>query len=134
MNVTVNYGAVAVAALAGYLIGGLWYGPLFGEAWRKLSKVDELKPTPSVVMIGLVSTFIMSLVLSYSLVYANTVHGTSGVWSGLCAGSWAWLGFVAPVTVGSVIYEKKPWKLWLVNNGYWLTSLLVMGVILAVWR
>ena len=70
MNVPVNY---AVAALAGYVVGGLWYGPLFGEAWRKLSKVDELKPTPSVVAIDLVSTFIMSLVLSYSLAYANTL-------------------------------------------------------------
>jgi len=32
MHIPVNYGAVAVAALAGYIIGGLWYGPLFGEA------------------------------------------------------------------------------------------------------
>jgi len=134
MTVQLNYGAVAVAALAGYLIGGLWYGPLFGEAWRKLSKVDELKPTPSVIVIGLVSTFIMSLVLSYLLVYANAFHRTSGVWSGICAGFWAWLGFVAPVTVGSVIYEGKPWRLWFLNNGYWLFSLLVMGVILAVWK
>jgi hypothetical protein len=123
MNVPVNYAAVAVA---GYVVGGLWYGPLFGEAWRKLSKVDELKPTPSVVVIGLVSTFSMSLVLSYSLAYANTFHGTSGVWSGICVGSWAWLGFVSPVTVGSVIYEKKPWTLWLLNHDYWLTSVLVM--------
>jgi len=134
MNVPVNYAAVAAAALAGYVLGGLWYGPLFGEAWRKLSKVDELKPTPSVVVIGLVSTFIMSLVLSYSLTYANTYHGTSGLWSGLCAGSWTWLGFVAPVTIGIVIYEKKPWTLWLLNNGYWLFSLLVMGAILAMWK
>jgi hypothetical protein len=41
-------------------------------------------------------------------------------------GSWAWLGFVSPVTVGSVIYEKKPWTLWLLNHDYWLTSVLVM--------
>lgn len=133
MNVPVNYGAVAVAALAGYLVGGLWYGPLFGEVWRKLSNVDELKPTPSVIAIGLVSSLVMSFVLSYALIYANTYHRASGVSSGILAGFFTWLGYIATVTVGGVIYENKPWKLWLVNNGYWLTSLLVMGAILAVW-
>jgi len=84
-------------------------------------------------MIGLVSSFVMSFVLSFALIYANTYHRASGVSSGLLAGFLTWLGYISTVTVGSVIYENKPWKLWLVNNGYWLTSLLVMGAILAVW-
>lgn len=49
-------------------------------------------------------------------------------------GFWNWLGFVAPVTLGGVLWEGKPWKLWGLNNGYQLLSLLVMGVILALWR
>lgn len=134
MEVPVNVGAVAVAALAGYVVGGLWYGPLFGETWRKLSGAAEAKPTPPVIVIGLISSLIMSFVLSYALLYADAYHRTSGVTSGLLAGFFSWLGFIAPVTVGSVLYESKPWKLWLLNNGYWLLSLLVMGVILAVWK
>lgn len=41
--------------------------------------------------------------------------------------------FIAPVTLGVVLWEGKPWKLWVLNNGYQLLSLLVMGVILAIW-
>lgn len=134
MHVPVNYGAVVVAALAGYLIGGLWYGPLFGEAWRKLSGAAEAKPTPFVIASGLVSSFVMSFVLSHALTYANAYLKTSGVSSGIIIGFSTWLGYVATVTLGSVIYENKSWKLWLLNNGYWLTSLLAMGVILAVWN
>jgi hypothetical protein len=32
-----------------------------------------------------------------------------------------------------VVYEKRPWKLWLLDNGFWLLSLLVMGAILSLW-
>ena len=28
-----NLLAILVAAATGFLIGGLWYGPLFGKAW-----------------------------------------------------------------------------------------------------
>ena len=49
-------------------------------------------------------------------------------------GFWNWLGFVAPVTLGSVLWEGKSPKLWVLNNGYYLVSLIVMGVILALWQ
>jgi len=32
-----------------------------------------------------------------------------------------------------VTYERKPVKLYLLNNGYQLVSILAMGAILAVW-
>ena len=36
-------------------------------------------------------------------------------------------------TIGSVTYERKPFMLFLLNNGYLLLSLLAMSAILAVW-
>ena len=134
MNVPVHYGAVTVAALVSYVLGGGWYGPLFGESWRRLSGVAEAKPTPFVIMAGLISSLAMSVVLSHAIVHANAFWQMHGILSGLLVGACGWLGLVAPVTVGSVLYENKPWRLWLLNSGYWLTSLLVMGMILAVWR
>jgi len=134
MNMGVNYGAVVVAALAGYILGGLWYGPLFGKTWRGLAKADEAKPTPSVIVIGLAGSLLMSYMLAHALLYANAYHRASGITTGFVAGGLTWLGFIAPVTVGSVLYEKKPWTLWFLNNGYWLASLLLMGVILAAWK
>jgi hypothetical protein len=44
-----------------------------------------------------------------------------------------WLGFVAVATLGSVTFEKRPLNLYLINNGYLLLALLLMGVVLAVW-
>ncbi len=42
--------------------------------------------------------------------------------------------FVATVTLGSVLYEKRSFSLYALNNGYQLVSLVVMGAVLAVWR
>ncbi len=134
MEVHLNYGAVIVAAIANYIIGAIWYGALFGETWKKLSGISDMKPTPLNIAVGLISALVMSWVLAHALVFAGAYLKTTGVSAGLMTGFFNWLGFIATVTVGSVIYENKPWKLWFLNNGYWLISLLVMGTILAMWK
>jgi hypothetical protein len=133
MDVPVNYLAVVVAALANYIIGSLWYGVLFRKAWLKLAGLSEMKVSVLSVVAGLIGALLTSYVLQHSLVFGNTYLKTSGVSGGLMGAFYLWLGFVAPVTVGVVIYEKKPWMYWIVNNAYWLISLLVMGTILSVW-
>ena len=50
------------------------------------------------------------------------------------SGLWNGLGFVALVTLGVVLWEGKPWKLWVLMNGHYLVSLLIMGVLLAFWK
>jgi hypothetical protein len=75
----------------------------------------------------------MSGVLAHSLVYASAYMKVTGVSAGLMAGFWNWLGFIAPVTLGVVLWEGKSWKLWFLQGGHYLVSLLVMGVILALW-
>jgi len=133
MNVPVNYLAVVVAALVNYAIGSLWYGVIFRKSWLKLSGVSEMKVTALSVVLALVGAFLTSYVLQHALFFANEYLKTSGVGGGLMVGFFNWIGFIAPVTIGVVVYEKKPWTLWILNNAYWLISLLVMGIILSVW-
>jgi hypothetical protein len=115
------------------------YGPLFGKQWLTLSgvsleKIDAAKPgTGKRYGIAALGSLAMSYVLAHALVFAGSYLAVSGISAGLMAGFWNWLGFIAPVTLGSVLWEGKPWRLWLLNNGYQLTSLLAMGVILALW-
>ncbi len=131
--VPVNYLAVLVAALANYIIGAVWYSVLFSKSWKRLQGLSEMKVSAASVILGIVGALVMSYVLDHALIFASAYMGTSGVGAGLIVGALNWLGFIAPVTIGVVTYEKKPFALWLLNNGYWLLSLLVMGVILAVW-
>src|SRR3989344_3541804 len=45
-------------------------------------------------------------------------------------GIWSWIGFVAPAMLGQVLWEQKPFSLYLINVGYWLVSFVAMAIVL----
>lgn len=140
MEVPVNWLAVIVAAVSNMAIGFAWYSDsLFGKQWRGLMGISGGgKPTQDQMMktigLGLLNAFLIAFVLSYSTVFARSYLGTQGVILGLMTGFWNWLGYMFPLLLGSYMYERKPLKLVWINSGFWLFSMLVMGVIIALWK
>ena len=137
--VPVNYIAVLVAAVVNIVLGFLWYGPLFGKPWMAMmgftkESMDQAKKKGMAKNYALMAlgSLVMSYVLAHSFVFASTYTATTGVVGGLMVGFWSWLGFIAPVTMGTVLWEGKSWKLWILNSGYYFVGLLIMGVILAM--
>ena len=45
-----------------------------------------------------------------------------------------WLGFVAPTSLTANMFSDKSLSAWLIDGGYQLCYLLLMGVILGSWR
>lgn len=133
MDIHVNFLAVVVAAIASYAIATIWYAILFGKLWQKLTGITGMKPAPATIVLSLVGSFVMSLVLYHMIIFSNAFFHIGGIHGGLFGGFHGWLGFVAPATLMTKLYEKKPWGLWLLDNAFWLVSLLVMGVILSLW-
>ncbi len=138
--VPINYWAVIVSAVAAMGLGYLWYGPLFGKQWIALmgwSKGEMDRKMKEGVgpqyLLQAAGALVMAYVLAHSIIFASAFLQQSGLVGGLQAAFWAWLGFVAPVSMGSVLWDGKPWKLWALNSGYFLVTLLVMGAILGYW-
>jgi hypothetical protein len=125
------------------ILGFLWYGPIFGKQWAGMmgwSQADMAKmkmegqgKTMKSYGIMAVGSLIMAYVMSQLIVFAVTSLGFSGISAGLQVGIWGWIGFIAPVLLGSVLWEGKSWKLWVLNAGYYLVLLVVMGIILGMW-
>ena len=44
-----------------------------------------------------------------------------------------WLGFYFPSHLGATVWEQKSWKLFGIDAGYSLVSLLVVSLILTCW-
>lgn len=140
VQVPVNYMAVIIAAVVNMVVGFLWFGPVFGKMWIAMmgwtpQQMEEAKKkgmTKSYA-IAFFGSLLMAYVLAHSLIFAGTYTQTSGISAGLMVGVWNWLGFVVPVLFAMVLWEGKSWKLWSLNAGYYLVSLLIMGTILAVW-
>ncbi len=139
--VSINYWAVLASAVASMILGFIWFGPLFGKKWIALmgfSEAQEMeerkKSMVKTNILLFVGALVMSFILAHALIFASTYMNVSGVSAGFAAGFWNWLGFIAPVTLSTVLFEKKSWKLYFINNAYWLISLVVMGIILASWK
>jgi hypothetical protein len=146
MDVPINYLAVLLCGVASMVLGFVWFGPLFGKMWMELSgmpagAMERAKNDPAMkrqmyqsYAIQLVASLVMASILACFLVFAGIYLAETGtLMLGLKVGFFMWLGFVAPPTLGMVLWEGKPWKLWALINAYWLVLLLVFGAILALW-
>lgn len=133
---TINYLAVIVTAAANFVLGGLWYSPiLFGKKWMALMNVTEedIKKkggAGKAYASTLVGALLMASILAYFIGHVDAT--TAG--GGARIGFYAWLGFVATTSLANTMFESRPFGLFLINAGYNLVSLVIMGIILAVWR
>lgn len=129
----VNWLAILVSALSTFLIGGLWYSPaVFGKAWMKENGFTEesMKGSNMVKIFGL--TFVLALIASVNLAMflGPDVNVGLGAFYGFLAG----FGWVATFVGTHYLFERKSFKLFLINAGYSTVSLTVMGVIIGAWH
>ncbi len=140
VQVPINYLAVLVAAVASMVLGFVWYGPLFGKPWMKMmgftqesmSAAKAKGMTTNYILMSL-GSLVMAYVLAHALVFAMAYMKVSGWGAGVACGFYNWLGFILPVVMGDQLWGGKPWKLLPITAGYYLVSMVMMGVILAVW-
>jgi hypothetical protein len=127
---TINLLAVLVAGLTHMVTGLVWYRPgLFGNAWAALTRA-ELKPAPQWLPAGVVGHLLIALVLAVVVQLA----GATTALGGLAVGALMWLGFVVPLEIGELIWEKIPFRLFLIRIGNHLVALGLAGIVVAVWR
>lgn len=137
MDFDVNYLPIVVAAVVSMVLGGLWYSPLlFGKIWMNLQglKMSDMEKHKDKMGQSYALGFLMSLVMSFVLAQFLSFVGASTLNEGLEVAFWLWLGFIGTVTLGSVLWENKPFKLYFLNNAYNLLSMLLMAGILTLWE
>jgi len=128
-----NLLAVIAAALASFVLGGLWYSPaLFARAWqREAGLTDEKLAGANMPMIfGL--AFVLCLLAS--LVFAMFLGPRPPMGLGLGAGFAAGLCWVAASFGINYLFERKSLKLFLINGGYHTLQFTLIGLILALWH
>lgn len=154
-----NFLAILVAALVPMVLGFLWYGPmLFQNAWMRASGVTEEKMKSgnmgvifgvSLFMAVILAFFTQFLVIHEMGVYGMTEGQLEGEtakaflaeWAGkyrtfghgAIHGAMAGVMFVFPLLAIINLFERKPFKLTLINAGYWVVVLAIMGSIISGW-
>ena len=130
---TLNVWAVLVAAVVAFLLAGLWFSPaVFGNAWKKANGFGADEPHKAGGM-GMLIAFLLTLVMSANLAMFLNDPKTTLAW-GATAGFLAGFGWVAMGFGIASVFERRPLTYVLVNGGYFVVALVVMGAILGGWR
>jgi hypothetical protein len=137
-QVPINFWAVLVSAVLSMIIGAVWYSPiLFAKPWMWLvGKTEESMKQMSAQKTAAmyITTFVGFLVMAYILAHFVVYTQSKTAFDGLQTAWWSWVGFVATTSLINSLFAGRSWKLYLIDVGYFLISLLSMGIILAVWR
>ena len=141
-NIHINFLAVGIAVLANFVLGFLWYTPLFGKLWAKeMGFSFDQKPPTSVfikaMVINVIGNFLMAWVLAHNIAawnpetWGHTVPAEmTPILMATMSAIFTWLGFFVPVDLNTVSWEMKSWRLFFINTSYHLLSLLVVSYIL----
>lgn len=129
-----NYPAVIVCAIVYWLLGAVWFGVLFTKPWMALEGITEAqaKSMPHPVIPYIVS-FLLNLLIAFVLAQLCAWRNATTASRGASLGVLLWIGIVGPTAYTTHMYEMRPGNLFLINEGYVLVGLLVMGAILGAW-
>lgn len=130
-TMAINWLAVSGAAITAFIIGGLWYGPLFGKAWMSAGNfnLEQLKARNMGMVFGV--SLLLMFIAAISLEMFIGPEGTLSF--GLFAGSMAGTTWVAAFLGVLYLFEQRSIKLFLINAGYCVVTLTIMGAILGNW-
>lgn len=160
----INFIAVIVAALVTFVIGFLWYNPkVLGTKWMQSAGLseEELQKGNMVKIFGL--SLLFSIFIAFSLNFM-VIHqfGAMGMIGGddtldtikpsyfafmedygmafrtfkhgMLHGSLVAIFFAFPILAINALFEQKCWTYILINAGYWLVCLTIMGGIICAWK
>ncbi|MGB3607164.1 DUF1761 domain-containing protein [Psychroserpens sp.] len=154
-----NFLAIIVAAIVPVVLGFIWYNPkVFGAAWMRAAEMTEVKIKSGNIAIIFGVSLVLSLILSFFtiflVVHESGVYGmTEGQMDGATTqafleewagryrsykhgalhGGMAGVMFALPVIGINALFERKSWKYILINAGYWVITLAIMGSIISGW-
>ena len=103
----INYIAIIVATVVQFIIGAIWYMPLFGKAWGEIHGFDKIAPDVQREMMKgmmplLVAQFFLTLLTSAVFGFLLATFPMS--WNVYVLASLYWLGFAVPAQIAAVIF------------------------------
>ncbi len=129
--------SIAVAAVAAFVLGALWYSPaLFGRAWvaansLTIEKIQEMRATaPRAYTVSFLCNLAMAAALCVLLHRIGVVSWLTGAKLGALIG----FGFAATIGLTGTVYSDRKLSAWAIDAAYQIAYLILMGAIVAAWR
>jgi len=134
----VNYLAILIAAVVGWLAGAVWYMTL-GKPWIAAvglspRMIEENKKKPG-AMLPFIYAFVAQLVMAWVLagIVGHLGNGQVTFKNGVISSALCWLGFVITTMLVNNSFALRNPRLLLIDGGHWLVVVLLMGAIIGGW-
>lgn len=126
----VNWIAIVVAALTGFAIGGIWYGPVMGKKWMGAVGLTEEQIQSGNVGAIYGGAFAFSLLASWTMAhtFASYMVDMSLAVKAM-TGFGVALGFVVPALGTNYLFSQKSRALFFIDACYWLLFYTAMGIV-----
>jgi len=127
----INWWAVLACFAFSMVSGAIWFGPktFFPVWWQAIGK-EGSEPA------GMTKTWILlilaSLIQAVFTVVVLTSLGANTAGTGMLAGFFLWLGFVATTGLTNKLFANQI-KAWLIETGNHLINFLIFGAIIGGW-
>lgn len=127
----VNWWSVLVAASSAFVIGALWYGPLFQKPWMRVTGIthEQAKTGNPALIFG--GAFLLNLIAATGI--AALIGPRHGVAFGLHVGAMGGFFFLATALGVIYLFEQRPLLHWLINAAYQVLAFAAMGAIIGAW-
>ncbi|NND34213.1 MAG: DUF1761 domain-containing protein [Saprospiraceae bacterium] len=134
-DLKINHAAVWVAVVLLTVLGFLWYGPLFGDAWMAhvgldRATVEANPPGAGIWITNIIATIIPVYTLAWLFTRLNVTNAINGALIGLLIG----FSFVFLSDMTGDMFANRPYGLSWITGGYSMLALIVTGVLLGGWR
>lgn len=154
--------AILVAAVSALVVGFIWYNPkVFGKAWMVAAGMtdEKIKGGNMIKIFGLalLFAFLLAMALPGIVIHQMGAFGLIGGDEGNALPSYfvfladyagafrtfkhgAFHGVLTgilialPIIGTNALFERKSAKYILINSGYWIVTLGVMGAIICGWK
>lgn len=130
MHLAISWFGVFVAALSSFLVGGLWYGPLFGKRWQREAGLSDADMARGKMVLIFGGSFLLNLVAAG--LFAVFIGPKPGLVRAVEAGGAIGLGLVASSFWISYLFARRSLVLGLIDGGYMTLRFMVYGLVMAL--
>jgi len=135
MGTPANWLGILAAAAIGFVVGGLWYGPVFGKAWQAARGISDealREGFNGPLVFGLVA--LLNLFSAFILDHVLGTYGAPGLHLSMMISGGLALGFILPAMAVNYLFSRLSLKLYAIDAAYWLVTYTLMGAALFALR
>lgn len=127
-----HHPSILVGGLVHFLLGAVWY-TTFGDRWLVAIGKTSAEMQANFTPMPFALSILVSIAAGYMLHSLLKTSGNLQATSGMRMGALLALTLAVPYTVQNVAYQQRTWDLLLIDGGYAILGMALMGLVQGAW-